>query len=79
MEENYRALGCATVRQAVKDYFEDGVDEFMQRKILRDLCSEWMDWLTDGLSLRVAKELKTHPARIYNRLKKYEEEEEQNG
>lgn len=76
MEENYKALACAVITQATKDYFDKGTDKAEKNKIIKDLKSDWMDWLTDGLSVVVAKQIKTNPGAIARKLKKCQKEEE---
>lgn len=56
--------------QAVKDYFN--ADEFGKQAVLKDLCSAWMDWLTDGLSVILANKLENNSERIYNILMNYD-------
>ena len=74
MNENYQQLGFAILKQAIKDYFTEPPKE--KRKILKDLKGDWMDWLTNGLSVIAAKELKANPGSIRRKLRKCEEEEE---
>lgn len=65
-EQNIRELACATLLVAIKDFFK-GVET--RHKILKDLRSEWMDYLTDGLSIKLAHELETNPEQIRTRYK----------
>lgn len=66
-----RSLAAATVMQAVQDYFEFPNE---RKLILHDLRSEWMQYLTNGISLNVAEQLELHPKQIRARLRKYKEE-----
>lgn len=59
-------LGAAIVLQAVKDYFEETVP--MQRAIINDLKSDWLDFITNGTSIIVAEKLKSNPEEIRSRL-----------
>ena len=73
LRTNYKNLACATVKEALKEYFE--VDNQGKKSILKDLRSEWMDWFTNGLSIVAAQHLETNPWKIRKILKKYEEAE----
>lgn len=75
MEENYKALGCAVITQAIKDYFNKETDKEEKKEIIRDLKSPWMDYLTNGLSLMAAQQLKENPGAICRKLRKVEKEE----
>lgn len=75
MEENYKALACAVTTQAIKDYFDKGIERSEKKKIIKDLKSPWMDWLTGGLSVLAARQLKTNPGAICRKLRKHEKEE----
>ena len=70
MIENYKQLGYAVLGQAIKDFFNGSVPQ--QQKIIKDLKSPWMDWLTNGLSIVAAKQLKENPGKIRRKLKKGE-------
>lgn len=65
MNKKLKELGCAVVLESIKEFFEEVDNVYKQRKIIRELCSEWMDWLSDGYSLMVARELKNNPAKVY--------------
>ena len=71
-EHNYRHLAIAMVRQAMKDYFAGG--KARKQAILKELRSDWDDFLTDGLSVMVAEQLEKNPKEIKQRFKKAEEE-----
>ena len=68
--EGYRDLGLAVIRQAVIDFFK--VDDNKKKVILKDLKSDWCDFISDGLSLVVAEKLEKCPSIIRTRLKKME-------
>ena len=72
MDEGYKRLSYAVLKQAIKDYIDEPVEK--RKKILKDLKSPWMDWLTNGMSLVAAQQLKNNPKRIQAILKKCEEE-----
>ena len=63
MQENYRQLCFAIIKQAVVDYF-DRDRNWEKKKILKDLRSDWMDFLTDGMSVLIARQLELHPQEI---------------
>lgn len=65
-----RELTCAITMQAVRDYFARGVTADKQRLILRELRSEWMDYITNGTSVFVAEQLEKNPKEIKARLRK---------
>ena len=68
---NYKNLGAGIVLQAVKDYFGTSSRE-MKRAILKDLRSNHLNQLSDGMSLVAADQLETHPEEIAQRLKREE-------
>ena len=70
MEKNYRNLACATLLQAIKDFFRG--TESQKKAIIKDLRSDWMDYLTNGLSIELAKELETNPDEVRKRYKAVE-------
>ena len=67
--DGQRELISAVLLQAAKDYCNTA-NEAKQKVILKDLRSEWLDWASDGMSIKVAKALETHPIEIRSRLKK---------
>ena len=73
MTKNYRNLGCAVIREALKEYFE--VDKYGKKSIIEDLKGDWMDWFTDGLSIVAAQHLESNPRAIQKVLKKFKEED----
>lgn len=66
-------IACAITMQAVKDYFVTGVTAKKQQTILADLRSEWMKFITDGMSLIVAEQLELHPEEIRERVRRESE------
>ena len=66
---NYDSLACAIILQAIKDYFDHPKQ---QRKILKDLRSPHMDFITQGKSLLAAEQLERHPKEVQARLKRSE-------
>jgi uncharacterized protein YeeX (DUF496 family) len=72
---NYRNLGCAIVLQAVKDYCEPKCSNAMKGAIMKNLKSDYLIQLSDGLSLVAATELQKNPKEIAIRLGKLEEED----
>lgn len=69
-EENYRQLGAAIGLQAVKDYAVE--TPAMQKKIIKDLRSEYMELITQGASVFLAEKLETDPDEIIDRVRKME-------
>ena len=59
-------LGAAVLLQAVKDYFNETT--VRQEIIIKDLKSDWLDFLTNGMSTVVAEQLILNPEQIKNRL-----------
>ena len=64
----YKELGYAVAHQAVKDYFV--VNKDMKKKILKDLRSDWMYFITNGMSRTIAEKLEKNPREILRRLTK---------
>ena len=71
-----RELACAITMQAVRDYFAPNATEEKQKKILKELRSKWMDFITNGLSITVAKQLEANPDEIRERVRNDCKEEE---
>lgn len=68
-----RNLACAITLQAVRDYFSSS--DAGKRAILKDLRSDYMNFITNGTSLAVADQLELHPDEIRERLQKQPREE----
>lgn len=66
-EKNYRQLAYAILLQAVRDYCKT-TSEGTKFKILQDLRSDYMDYITDGMSIVVAEQLEQNPKEIAARL-----------
>ena len=66
MEQNIRNLASAVLLQAAKDYC-DGTDK-ERAKISEELRSEWVQELTQGISLVVAEQLEKNWKVIAPRL-----------
>jgi hypothetical protein len=69
-----KRLASAIIMQAVRDFFKGNKGE--RKVILRDLCSSYMDLITDGMSVVVAEKLAKNPKSIRAKLRKYDTEEE---
>lgn len=69
--KSIRNLAAAVMLQAVKDFVQGSAKK--QSAILKDLRSNWMDFLTDGMSIVVAEQLEKNPDEIKQRMKKEEE------
>ena len=65
-----KELAAAVLLQATKDYFDE-TDE-VQEAILNDLRSDWLEFLTDGMSVIVAEQITLHPEEIIIRLRREE-------
>lgn len=65
-----RNLACAITMQAVRDYFHADGQPKKQKAIIKDLRSEWMDFITNGTSIVVADQLELHPDEIRERLRR---------
>jgi hypothetical protein len=74
-EQNYKHLGCAVTIRAMVDFFkeDDRQNEGAKKKILKELRSDWVDWLSFGLSTKLANELETNPEEVRKRCKIYGE------
>ena len=70
--KNYRQLAFAILLQAVTDYCKT-TSESTKFKILQDLRTEYMDSLTDGMSIVVADQLEQNPKEIAARLRQHHE------
>lgn len=66
MDTSIKNLGAAIIMQAVKDYFEATTHQ--QKAIIKDLKSDWLDFITNGTSIVVADRLKSNPEDIRRRL-----------
>ena len=71
----YRSLGKAIVYEAIKEFAEEKNNPKMQHKILKDLRSPYMDFVSEGMSVIVAEKLETNPDEICDRVRRFEEEE----
>lgn len=65
-----RNLACAITMQAVRDYFAPNATDKKRREILKDLRSQWMDFITDGLSITIANQLEKNPDEIRERVRR---------
>ena len=72
-DANIKSLTSAILLQAVKDYLSPRTKPKAQEKILKDLRSSHMEFITDGQSVIVAEQLELHPAEIKARLRQYHE------
>ena len=68
MYQNYRQLGFAIAYQAVKDFFS--ASKSKRKVILKDLRSDWMIFLTEGMSDQVAEQLELRPDEIKKNLRR---------
>lgn len=70
---NIKDLTSAITLQAVRDYFAKGVTSEERQKILYELRSTWMRFITNGNSVIVAEQLELHPEEIAERLRLHHE------
>ena len=68
-DRNIRELACAIIMQAVRDYFRSSTAK--KAVIIKDLRSDYMDTITEGLSVVVAEQLEKHPEEIRERMQKH--------
>ena len=68
MDKCVKSLGAAMLLQAAKDYCKTQNNR-MKKKILKDLRSDWVTFLTSDFSLIVAEQLENHEPEIAKRLK----------
>lgn len=73
---NYRNLGAAIVLQATKDMVDPLISWKRKKEILKDLRSEYLIQLSDGLSLVAAEQIEKHPIEIAERLGRLKEDVE---
>lgn len=74
---NYNELGCAVTLRAAKDFFRTKKEE-RKKKIIKDLKSSWMDYISRGNSIILAEKLEHNPDEVYKNLKPILETEEEN-
>jgi hypothetical protein len=68
--DNYRQLGCAVAIQAAKDY--EKATPAQRRHIIKDLRSDYMETITDGLSVYLADALRNNHTAVIKRIKNME-------
>jgi hypothetical protein len=66
-------LASAVLLQAAKDYCFGSARE--RNNVIKDLNSQWMDFLTQGRAKVVAQELELHADEIKERLRRHSKEE----
>lgn len=66
--KNYRQLAFAILMQAVRDYCRT-TSETTKIVILQDLRTDYMDNITDGMSIVAAEKLELYPKDIAARLR----------
>ena len=79
--DNYRQLACAIAIQAAKDCHSiDGVITSPQKRaaIIKTLRSDYMNFITNGLSSMLADELKRDYKEVVRRIKNMEKGEDKN-
>lgn len=64
--KNYKQLGYAIALQAAKDYEKDNPKE--RQRIIRELRGEYMDFITNGLSILLADALLRDSSGICRRI-----------
>ena len=77
-----KELAAEVLLQAAKDYFfgekYNANDEDRQKTILKELHSDWLVFLTDGMSVVVAEQIELRPDEIRFRLRKEENTDAEN-
>jgi hypothetical protein len=68
-DPNIRNLACAICLRAARDYFSNTITPKDQKKILHELRSEWMRFITEGTSVVIAEQLEKNPEAIRERIK----------
>lgn len=68
-EENAHHLIAAVLLQATKDYCGTR-SESSRDTIIKDLRSSRMDYMSNGMSIVVAEQLKLHPDEIRDRVRR---------
>ena len=71
---NAHQLIAAILFQATKDYCETR-SEASRDKIIKDLRSSRMEYISNGMSIVVAEQLKKHPDEIRDRVRRDTEKE----
>ena len=66
-----KSLASETLLRAAKDYCDVGEEE--RKVIIEDLNGKWLNYLSNGMSKKVAEELIKNEPEIRARLKKEEE------
>ena len=69
MDACIRNLACAILLQAAKDYCNAKPDSETRRKILKDLRSPRLKFITSDMSAIVAEQLELHADEITERLR----------
>lgn len=70
----HQQLGYSVTLQAVKDFFKART-EAQRNAIIKDLNSEWMILISNGISEIAAQKLLTNPDEIEKRLNNEEKDE----
>lgn len=60
---NYQELGYSIAIQAAKDYLHSNSPN-EKRRIIKDLKSEWMKFITNDISVLLAEKLKSVPDEV---------------
>ena len=66
--QGIKSLASAVMLQAAKDYCDESTTDVAKSVIVKELKGEWMDFLTNGTSKNVARELLHNEKEIKNRL-----------
>ena len=66
--KNYEQLGKAVAVQATKDFAKGSAKN--KNAVIKDLKSSWMEFITDGMSIHLAKALETNPKEVIKRFNK---------
>ena len=69
-DEAYKELVCAMLRETVKEYFELGTTAEKKAVIIKDLRSEYCEFISGGLSVYLAEQLVKNPEAVHERFRK---------
>lgn len=72
--DNYKELACRIAIQAAKDY--ERADDAGRAVILKQLRSQYMDFITSGIAPLLADALSKDPQPVIDRIKSMEEEQQ---
>lgn len=75
INECYKELCMRITYESIEEFIEKYGKEKAQNKIIKELKSPWMKFVSNGLSIILAEKLETNPAEICDRVKRLDEED----